>query len=157
MPSYLTSAEFDSLSEITISDNTVKIVLVDTANGILDSYSLDIARQGFESAMKLVAVGIIEYLYTNKSRAAVMAANSPFKSERLGSYSYQRATPITSTTEQKSVINSLPANIRFILSRYIKSRAGIVTSEVFKENEPDQDDIRRFSEFIDIDNEPNYG
>lgn len=145
--SFITEAEFLELTTFTEIVSGVRLtVWLDTANGLLSTFTFDESREGFESALKIVATAIVESFYSSFRRENVIAANSPFKSEKFGSYSYTRLTARDSqeqTTQEETFFKSLPVSILYIIQVYLKTPdPRIITTDVFKELSPNDQGIR---------------
>ena len=154
MPTFLTTADFNRISDITIPANTPLAEWIEAANGLLSTYALDDTKEGFAASMRLVASGIVEFFYSKSRSDTIVAANSPFKSQRIGSYSYTRMT--ASDYGTIDVVESLPGYLLYILNRYLKHGAIGVSTGVFKELPP-EDGVREYYDGIDTDLDVRYG
>ena len=90
-PSTTTVDESDYFSRLDI--------WVDMANGLLSRFVYDESAPGFRSAMKVAAVAVVEQFYVQAQAEIVVAANRPFQSEKMGSFSYSRGSAATMQAE----------------------------------------------------------
>lgn len=66
----------------------LKELWLDAANGYIFNMHLDETKLGYESAMQIIVQQIVESLSANNGVQNILAANSPFRQEKIGNYSY---------------------------------------------------------------------
>ena len=109
-------------------------IWIDVANGIIASFTFDEGKEGVASVKKVIAVAIIDYLYNKNTKRSITAAHNPYKSQRLGSYSYTISEGSTTTQQTQKLFDSLPPHIIYLLSIFLKESDDRITSTtVFKE------------------------
>ena len=89
--SFLTIDQLDDRTKIDFVKNesvALKTIWLDAANGYLESLALDSSKSGFNSAMQYIAQNIVESMASGNQEASILAANNPFRQEKIGSYSY---------------------------------------------------------------------
>ena len=146
---FLTREEFVVISDIDITNDTLLDIWLEVANGYLTTFCFNEALEGLQSALKIIAVAIVEHFYATSRRSAVLGANSAFRSEKFGSYSYQRFTQ-DSTNEKRDLIYSLSPGIQTIFGRYLcELDPRLITTSVFKELPENMDGIREWHQYND--------
>ena len=146
--SFIDLEEFKEISTLSLSDSDdLRLGLyVSSTNGLLSIYNYDETIEGFVDAMKVVAVAIIESMYYVSQRQTVMAANRPFKSERIGSYSYQRYD----IAGEEDVFQRLPGSVLSLWMGFlVKPEQIAYTTHVFKELPPDGSGNRDWHSYSD--------
>lgn len=133
---FLTSTQLHrrtSIEELKEENADVVNFFLDTANEILADIEYDTGRSGYTNALSLAAQKLTEHLWINNQRDMVEAANRPFRSERLGSYSY---TKDFGAEKPKSMLDVLPPFVGFIVRRYMKNAAPkSIYTGIFREEE----------------------
>ena len=155
MSHFLTVDQFNAVSSLAISAIDYPLDRwIEAANSILSTFNFDESIEGFANSMVLVASGIVEHFYSGSRRNAIMATNSPFKSQRLGSFAYTLKTESNLQKAKGDIFENMPDYILYLISRYLKKPdPRISTTGVFQEAPANSDGIRPF----DIDYEPTYG
>ena len=146
---FLTLEEFVIISDITITNDSLLDIWLDVANGYLTTFCFNEALEGLQSALKIIAVAIVEHFYATSRRNSVLGANSAFRAEKFGSYSYQRFTK-DNTNEKRDLIYSLSPGIQTIFGRYLcELDPKLVTTSVFKELPENTEGIREWHKYND--------
>ena len=146
---FLTREEFEIISDISITNGVLLDIWLDVANGYLSTFCFNEALEGLQSALKVIAVAIVEHFYATSRQNTVLGANSAFRSEKFGSYSYQRFTQ-DSTNEKRDLIYSLSPGIQTIFGRYLcQLDSKLITTSVFKELPENMDGIREWHKYND--------
>lgn len=145
---FLTLAQLEARTKLTslIEESTaLKEFWLDVVNGFLGSFNLDENAEGFSAGLQYVAQQLVESLSINNSQQNVLAANSPFQSEKIGSYSYALKRPLGMNEEDINsyLYASLTPMARAILNRYMGASDSVIThsTTVFEEQ---QDNIIGF-------------
>lgn len=149
---YLTSDEFDEISNLTVEDGLKKTIWLATANGIIGRFSLDEGAPFFCEAMKLAATCIIESLSAQSGADVIMASNRPFQSERMASYAYSRGSVQQVNIRQQElsgILAALPEKARFLIELYQKGIGRSIQTQVFYEFPPNEDGLRKWNELLD--------
>ena len=121
---------------------------IDAANAVMCTFNFEEGQKGFRSVAKIIAVGIIDYFFSVSRKNAVLAANSPFKSERLGSYAYTRFSP-SDNNMQEGIIQSLPGHVLYLLLLFLKKgKPRSIVTRVFDELPPDSQGERSYAEIL---------
>ena len=143
----LNSEEFNLISDISISNTELLDIWVDVANGYLSTFCFDESLEGFDNSYKVIATAIIEKLYSTSRKSNILVANSPFISERFGSYSYRR---FNRSDSEEDFFNTFSSIIKALFLRYLTaSDPRIVTTSVFKELSPNSEGIRDWHVYND--------
>ena len=121
--SFLTLVQLRARTKVTslIDEDDILIELwLDAANGYLESKNLDDCKPGYDSAMQLITQNIVESLFSNSSQQNILAANSPFRQEKFGSYSYTLKTGIDMLfgENRDDIEQSLTPMIAVLLRKY---------------------------------------
>ena len=83
MPTYITLAEFEEYTSLDVDSSRPFTLWVGVANGILSTFTFDESLEGFEDAIKFVAVAIVEHFSVSADRDNILTANSPYDSEKI--------------------------------------------------------------------------
>ena len=147
MATYITLSEFKDITSLDIDSSRPFSLWVGVANGILSTFTFDESLEGFEDAIKFVSAAIIEHLSVSSSREIILAANSPFESEKFGSYSYRKRKK----EKDDSIYSYLPISILYILNLFLKkSDPRIITTGVFKELPAPENGTRDWHQYVDV-------
>ena len=145
---FLTIAELDERTRISGLRGEIlvlKELWLDAANGYVCEMNLDKTKKGFASAMQIIVQEIVESLYVNKSQASIMAANSPFRQEKMGNYSYTLKSGVDMQLNEgrDGIEQSLTPIAGALLAKYRLNRKKFVfnTHSIFTEKYGDIPDI----------------
>lgn len=135
MATYLARQELQrrtNILEVKDDDTDNLQFWLDLANGILSSIEFDETLDGFNVAMSFSVQRFVEVLVLNNLEEAIKTANRPFRSEKLGSYSYVKEPSVN--IDNTDVFASLPPIVQAILNRYRKiSGMALIRTTVFEE------------------------
>lgn len=138
----------DELKEI---DKDSKAFYVDLSNNLLLTLSLDSSRPGFALSLKYCALRLAESLFLSAQEDSVRVANKPYKSEKIGSFSYTRFDK-SKSGGSSSLFDELPSIVQPIIKRYLKNVVvGSVSTRVFTEEEPNTiNGDRQWFDLLDV-------
>ena len=125
-------------------------IWVQRAVARLSIYELDPNKHdGFEINMIIAIQKMTENLWHGFQEASIVQANSPFRSEKIGSYSYTRFDPrgISSGEEAEE---ELPVLVRVLIDAYLAEPDLVFsTTRVFQEIDSDRDNVREYYDVLD--------
>ena len=143
----LSSVDFNIISDIDIADINLLSIWVDVANGYLSTFCFDESLEGFESSYKVIATAIVENLYIISRRSNILSTNSPFISERFGSYSYKR---FNKSNLEDNFFTNFSSIIKALFLRYLlQPIPQTITTSVFKELPPSSEGVRDWHKYND--------
>ena len=138
------------LSSLTGEDSDTIEYWIDLAESLLGRLDLDQAISGFDVNMTFAVQKYTEYLYITNDEANVMASNSVFKSERIGSFSYTRFdNDVNIAVGDRNIFDSMPSIVAAIVRLYIRAVEPVsTTSPVFLETIVDPKGRREYQDYI---------
>ena len=146
----LTEAQLNSRSDlavITAMDTATRNYWIDLAEQMLDLLDLNKSRSGFDTIFEYAVQILVEHLVVRNQESIVYAVNTPFRSERMGSYSYTMAPGIV---DSKSLFPELPALLRMIVKKFLNNADPIAYSTaVFYEALADSEGISKYHDWVD--------
>lgn len=120
------------------------------AESLLESFNLDSTLPGYETNIRFAVRKYTEYLYLEDDESTIVNANSPFKSERIGSYSYTRADPAQTQETDEGFFAGLPAIVAAIIKRYLSGSSPVsFTTSVFRQTKPNEEGVREYHDYLD--------
>ena len=119
-----------NVSQLLAEEDSLIQYWLDLGDSIIKTFELDSSVDGYGVNVSFAIQKTVEYLYIDNLEENTLAANSPFKSERIGSYSYTRF----SGEKKFSLKDNLPPIVYSILSTYLKTNKPIsYTTTVFND------------------------
>ncbi len=123
---------------------------IDLSEDLLNTFNIDSSSAGFTNIAAWITQKITEHLFVQNEEQIVIAINTPFRSERLGSYSYNKG-PRT-IDQKKELFIDLPVMVQVAVLRITKDRSPLsVFTRVFREeNHVSETGVREYQDLLDI-------
>ena len=119
---------------------------ISVAEALLEPLDLDTSVAGYTVNMLFVVQKLTEHLWINNDEQVVVAANTPFASQRLGSFSYR----LQPAPDKISIFSSMPPIIQAIIKRYTKNPKQLAfTTPVFPQVDADSVGLVEYHDFLD--------
>lgn len=123
---------------------------IDLAEALLNTFNLDSSLTGFASIAAFATQKVAEHLFVSNEEQIVIVANSPFRSERLGSYSYNKGPKIMD--QKKEMFADFPVLVQVAISRITKEIIPLsIYSSVFREEKSGTvTGVREYQDMLDV-------
>ncbi len=123
---------------------------IDLSEDLLNTFNIDYSSAGFTNIAAWVTQKIAEHLFIQNEEQIVIAVNTPFRRERLGSYSYDKG-PRT-LDQKKELFIDLPPMVQVAILRITKDRSPLsVFTRVFREeNSVSETGVRDYQDLLDV-------
>lgn len=119
---------------------------ISVAEALLEPLDLDSSVLGYTVNMLFVVQKLTEHLWINNDEQIVIAANTPFRSQRLGSFAYQ----LQKNPDNPTVFSSMPPVVQALIKRYTKNPKQLAfTTSVFPQVDADADGLVEYHDFLD--------
>lgn len=153
MGSYLTRQQMQARTKVEglrdVAGETTEF-WIDLSEDLLNTFNIDSSSTGFTNIAAWVVQKIAEHLFVQNEEQIVIAINTPFRSERLGSYSYNKG-PRT-LDQKKELFIDLPTMVQVAILRITKHITPLsVYTKVFREeNHLTETGVRNYQDLLDI-------
>ncbi len=154
MGSYLTVQNMSKRTKVqglidVEGQNEVVGFWIDLAEDLLNTFNIDSSSVGFTNIAAWITQKITEYLFIQNDEQIVVAVNTPFISERLGSYSYRKFP--RSEDQKKELFSELPMMVQVAILRITKDKVPLaIFSRVFREESSDViTGVREYNDLLD--------
>ena len=132
------------LSELKSEEDDSIQYWIDLADSLIESFDLDSSLPGFDINIAFAIQKTAESIYVQNLESNILVINSPYQSERVGSYSYTKARP---RDDEGDIF--LPSIALAIVLRYLSSSdTSSYTTSVFVETEPDKEGRREYHDYL---------
>ncbi len=123
---------------------------IDLAESLLNTANIDSSTTGFANIAAYITQNITEFLFLQNEEQIVVANNTPFISERLGSYSYRKFP--RDENQKRALFADLPMMVQIAIQRITKYNIPLsIVSNVFREEGSDVvTGIREYNDLLDI-------
>ncbi len=155
MGSYLTVQNMSKRTKVqglrdVEGQNEVVGFWIDLAEDLLNTYNIDSSSAGFTNISAWITQKITEFLFIQNDEQIVVAANTPFISERLGSYSYRKFP--RNEDQKKELFSDLPIMVQVAILRITKDKIPLaIYSRVFREENSDVvTGVRDYQDLLDV-------
>lgn len=122
---------------------------IDLAEDLLNTYNIDSSSAGFTNIVAWITQKVSEFLFLQNNEQIVVAANTPFISERLGSYSYRKFP--RDENQKKELFADLPIMVQVAILRITKDKVPLsISTSVFREERSDVvTGVREYNDLLD--------
>ena len=118
---------------------------ISVAEALIDAIDLDSSIAGYSINMLFIVQKVVEHLWINNDEQVTIAANVPFRSQKLGSFSYQ----LSPVQERPDIFDNMPPIVKAIIRRYTKVPTQMtVTTPVFPQVDPDINGVVEYHDFL---------
>lgn len=122
---------------------------INLASSLIGIYDLDTGKEGFNTNFQFAIQKYAEKLWLDNQETSMLIANSPFRSEKTGSYSWTRFDPRGIASADESDADDFPSIVRMIIKSYLAANDIVSSTKVFREIKFNSSEDKEYHDFLD--------